>query len=238
MAQKTLFAWREAVLSNSGPSNSTTRFVLLTLSTHMTQNGERCFPTTRRLAQQTGLSERSVITHIQRAVDEGWLLVSKRGTNGQGWRRHEYHPLTPQRAEGGSAPQRAEGDSVPLVERAEPHDRNVLKEVQSNSKGNSKTPTNGDAFPSSFEAAWSLYPPRSGGNSKKQAFKAWKARIREGVPEDDLIDGVRRYAGYIDDTGKVGTQYVKMGATFFGPNEWWKEPWKSDDNGRPDLAVL
>lgn len=244
MAQKTLFAWRNCLLSPEGPSNPTTRLVLLTLSTHMSQEGERCFPTTRRLAEQTGLSERSVITHIQRATQEGWLLVSKHGTNGQGWRRHEYHPLVPQRAEGGSVPQRAERASVASVERAEPHDRNVLKEVQCNSKENSKTPSrtipkkNG-SYPVEFETIWSLYPKRTGANSKRAAFKAWQARLRSGVPEEEILDGVRRYADYCDDRGNSGTSYVKMAATFFGPDEWWKEPWGStDDNGRPDLAVL
>ncbi|WP_137518440.1 DNA-binding protein, partial [Escherichia coli] len=32
-----------------------------------------------------------------------------------------------------------------------------------------------------FEQAWQEYPKRAGGNSKSAAFKAWKARIREGI---------------------------------------------------------
>ena len=32
-----------------------------------------------------------------------------------------------------------------------------------------------------FEKAWSLYPKRSGGNSKTEAYKAWKTWVHEGV---------------------------------------------------------
>ncbi|MEI1656947.1 DNA-binding protein, partial [Escherichia coli] len=32
-----------------------------------------------------------------------------------------------------------------------------------------------------FEQAWQEYPKRAGGNSKSAAFKAWKARLREGI---------------------------------------------------------
>ncbi|HAG5708240.1 TPA: helix-turn-helix domain-containing protein, partial [Escherichia coli] len=32
-----------------------------------------------------------------------------------------------------------------------------------------------------FEQAWLAYPKRAGGNSKSAAFKAWKARLNEGV---------------------------------------------------------
>lgn len=74
-----------------------------------------------------------------------------------------------------------------------------------------------------FLKAWELYPKRQGENSRKNAWKAWQARIREGVPAEELIEAVRRYAAFVRATGKEGTSYVKMGKTFFGPGEHWKE---------------
>ncbi|EPS0008308.1 helix-turn-helix domain-containing protein, partial [Escherichia coli] len=38
-----------------------------------------------------------------------------------------------------------------------------------------------------FEQAWQEYPKRAGGNSKSAAFKAWKARIREGVTPETML---------------------------------------------------
>ncbi|HHS9579441.1 TPA: conserved phage C-terminal domain-containing protein, partial [Raoultella planticola] len=45
-----------------------------------------------------------------------------------------------------------------------------------------------------FETAWDAYPKRAGGNSKAGAFKAWKARLKDGVKPDDMLAGVKRYA--------------------------------------------
>jgi len=77
-----------------------------------------------------------------------------------------------------------------------------------------------------FERAWRNYPKRAGGNSKKEALKAWTARVRSGVDPAEMGAGVERYARYIRATGKEGTEYVKQGASFFGPGEHWKESWE------------
>ncbi|WP_079964567.1 helix-turn-helix domain-containing protein [Salmonella enterica] len=78
-----------------------------------------------------------------------------------------------------------------------------------------------------FETAWLAYPKRAGGNSKSAAFKAWKARLKDGVKPEDMLAGVKRYAAYVRTTGSVGTQYVKQAATFFGPDRHFEEPWQT-----------
>ncbi|HAW5768506.1 TPA: replication protein, partial [Escherichia coli] len=77
-----------------------------------------------------------------------------------------------------------------------------------------------------FEQAWQEYPKRAGGNSKSAAFKAWKARIREGVTPETMLDGVRRYAAWVRVTGNTGTQFVKQAATFFGPDRHFEDFWQ------------
>jgi len=42
----------------------------------------------------------------------------------------------------------------------------------------------------------------------------------------ELLAGVRRYRAYCDSAGKVGTAWVKMGATFFGPDHHYAEPFE------------
>jgi hypothetical protein len=76
-----------------------------------------------------------------------------------------------------------------------------------------------------FDLAWGIYPKRAGGNSKTEALKAWTARIRAGENPAEMLAGTRRYAEFIRATGKERTEYVKQAATFFGPNEHWKEAW-------------
>lgn len=77
-----------------------------------------------------------------------------------------------------------------------------------------------------FEQAWQEYPKRAGGNSKSAAFKAWKARLREGIKPEAMLDGVRRYAAWVRATGNTGTQFVKQAATFFGPDRHFEDFWQ------------
>lgn len=76
-----------------------------------------------------------------------------------------------------------------------------------------------------FELAWQAYPKRAGGNSRAAAFKAWKARLKDGVKPESMLAGVQRYAAYVRATGSAGTQFVKQTATFFGPDLHFEEAW-------------
>jgi hypothetical protein len=77
--------------------------------------------------------------------------------------------------------------------------------------------------PKGFSDCWEAYPKRSGGNSRKEAEKAYRARLKTGVDPADMLAGVQRYAAYIRGTEREGTAYVKQAATFFGTGEHWKE---------------
>lgn len=88
-----MFSWRKAILKSNLPP--TTRHVLLTLACHMNDAGESCFPSIRLLCEETGLSNRAVITHLQGATELGWITVGKHGFAGQRWAAHEYRPAWP-----------------------------------------------------------------------------------------------------------------------------------------------
>lgn len=96
-----------------------------------------------------------------------------------------------------------------------------------------QSPKNGEASPFFLEA-WAAYPKREGANSRADALKAWRARVRGGVPEADLLAGVRRYAAYCDAKGMTGGQYVKTAAAFFGTGEHWRESWQVSAADRPE----
>jgi hypothetical protein len=91
--------WLQAIASERGPADPTTRHVLMTLSLHMNQRGEQAFPSQRLLARRTGLSERSVRTHLQLAREAGWILVYAKQPKGHGWRLHEYVAAVPENLE-------------------------------------------------------------------------------------------------------------------------------------------
>lgn len=95
------------------------------------------------------------------------------------------------------------------------------------SKAYSENRSSKENYSNEFEQAWQAYPKRAGGNSKAAAWKAWKARIKDGVTTVAMLDGVNRYAAYVRATGSAGTQYVKQAATFFGPDRHFDESWQA-----------
>ena len=96
---------------------------------------------------------------------------------------------------------------------------------QNDGKEQSHSP-NGEGYISSpFDEAWALYPKRAGGNSQAGARKAWDARIKAGVDPAAMVSGTRRYAAFCTATGKVGTEFVKMAASFYGPQHHYLEAW-------------
>lgn len=76
-----------------------------------------------------------------------------------------------------------------------------------------------------FEEAWRLYPKRNGGNSKHAAFKAWNARLKQGVNSQVMLEGIKRYAAFIRAEAREGTSYVKQACTFLGPDAHFEEEW-------------
>lgn len=145
MATSPRFTWERRVASADGPANPTTRHVLLTIATHFDRSGY-AYPSMRRLAIETGLSERAVVTHVQIAIGEGFLVCQKSEGRVNVYRL-ATPPTTERRstptAERGSAPTDATGSLTTAAERnslrtarsavgTERGSGEVLHDVQSN----------------------------------------------------------------------------------------------------------
>lgn len=149
--QSRSWSWRHAIVKSGLPP--TTRHVLLTISVFMNDAGDGCYPTTKQLAEATGLSERAICTHIEIAKQGGWLTVTVHGFKGQKWKNHQYEAAWPEveGAEGGSA--RSDKKALNDVQQqstergsaaskkalnvvpkgTEPNDKKALNDVQSTS---------------------------------------------------------------------------------------------------------
>jgi DNA-binding MarR family transcriptional regulator len=77
-------------------------------------------------------------------------------------------------------------------------------------------------YSAEFEEFWQEYPKRERAASKPDAWKAWKARLKQGVSAQNLITGAINYRKDQVAKGKVGTEFVKLPATFLGKGEHWK----------------
>ncbi len=87
--------WREMVASDRGPSHPSTRLVLFVLSLHMNAHGEHAFPSQATIAKRSGLSERSVRTHLGLAEKDGWVKIYQKPRTGQAWFVNEYVATIP-----------------------------------------------------------------------------------------------------------------------------------------------
>lgn len=195
MADRT-WTWRHAVLKSSLPA--TTRHVLLTISCFMNEVGGGCYPTTKQIADATGLSERSVCTHIDVAAKAGWIRVSQHGFRGQGWRNNQYEAAWPDGQKGTEPASAPEAEALNLMqEGTEPDDRKALKEVQSILPDNIPINTSAreaggvDSIEREFEDVWLDFPRHP--NSRR--FAALKS-YRRLSPKDrvNCIRGGSRYA--------------------------------------------
>jgi len=89
-----------------------------------------------------------------------------------------------------------------------------------------------DYYTPMFEEIWKHYPKRTGGNPKKKAFSAYKARWVEfsqhGGKFDFFFDcikaGIERYSDYCDAMVE-DKRFVMQAATFFGPDKHYENDW-------------
>src|SRR5690554_1424273 len=96
MQRVPVWTWRDAVRKASVPP--LTKLVCWGIANYLSDVGEGCFPTIKMLMADTGLSNKSLTVHVQRAVEYGLLEVTReRGPDGR-VRRTIYHPRFPDEA--------------------------------------------------------------------------------------------------------------------------------------------
>ena len=91
--------------------------------------------------------------------------------------------------------------------------------------GSAATDKQRNRYPEEFEWLWTHKPERLGGNGKKSAYNACRARIKDGATWREMAEGLKRYAAHCKADGKLNTPYVMQMATFFGPDEHYKASW-------------
>jgi hypothetical protein len=121
-------------------------------------------------------------------------------------------------------------------------DASVTREEKRREEKNKENPlgtSQGDApkdgpddYTPEFEQLWQARPRREGQDNKRKAFKAYRARIREGHTHDEMLTGVKAYKRHLEADGKVGTKFVQMTSTFLGPDKHFRDDW-SVAKGKP-----
>lgn len=76
-----------------------------------------------------------------------------------------------------------------------------------------------DRYAEDFDAVWHGYPKKL---ARQDAFRAYSARRKDGIPAEDLALAAKHYAEECAREGRE-LKFVMHGATFFGPRERWRD---------------
>ncbi|RWD65509.1 MAG: helix-turn-helix domain-containing protein [Mesorhizobium sp.] len=222
------WSWRHAIIASD--LEATTRHVLLTISCFMNDIGGGCYPTTKQLEQATGLSERSVCTHIAKAESAGWLTVTKHGLAGRKWKNHEYSARWPE-SEG------TEARSVPQIDEALKHvqcltqqgterrSNEALNDVQSNSPYT--TPIERERAMDDFDHALKRWPVV---DSPKAARKAWNK-----LTDSERTEAARESERFVAVNRSAGRKLICSFTRYLGERMWMALPERPKPNVVPSV---
>lgn len=85
-----------------------------------------------------------------------------------------------------------------------------------------------------FEALWAEYPKKYG---KKNAFESYQRALKDGVTDEVIADGIKRYKEHIA-TKHTEDKYILIGSSYFQQRRWEDEYDTStadekNENGKP-----
>ena len=85
-----------------------------------------------------------------------------------------------------------------------------------------------------FEALWAEYPKKNG---KKNAFESYQRALKDGVTDEVIADGIKRYKEHIA-TKHTEDKYILIGSSYFQQRRWEDEYDTNtadgkDKNGKP-----
>lgn len=178
------------------------------MASHAHGEKDTCNPSMRRLSSLLGCSTKTVDRAIKTLEDTGWIEVKREKSEDGSNLPNEYRLMSDGFLQGGGCrPGKTGGTPSRNTEEIQ-----VLNNTRG---GDRKAPR----VVTHFEEAWKVYPRKVG---KQAALKAYIARIRKGVHQDDLLRATKNYATAMKKSG-TEERFIKHGSTFFGPDDHWKD---------------
>ena len=199
------FSWQHAIRSSK--LESTTKLVCYTIWSHMASDGTGCFPSYALIAEESGLGRSTVILHVQKAAEAGFLVIDNRQRENGSATSNRYRPTMPQ------VVQQLDGGSpiagLGVVQELDPHNNPSLT-AQTNTPP--KAPKGAEAG-EGFDEFWKAYPRKVG---KPNALKAWK-RLKPDLAI--VLEAIRRWKSS-DQWTKNNGIYIPYPASWLNAEGW------------------
>lgn len=175
---------------------SSVKFTLVALANYADEEA-LCYPSQRRIAEDTCQSDRSVRSALAVLEERGYIVRTKRRRKDGSFTADSF-TLCLNRPETQPAEKSAAGKSRQRQETAQPAENfaSLIEEpsLRTPRKNKPRKPGKRDYTPD-FEAFWAKYPRVKNG-SKPDAFTAWRKAI-EIAPPDDIIRAVDGYLAHL-----------------------------------------
>jgi hypothetical protein len=205
---------------------------------HLNAETGRCDPSTARLAEETGLSERSVKSAVEELRKSAWWQIGRGRGRGH---TNSYSPDL-EKVKHASPIGPAKGEPPFTISPLEKVKRSVKKgearftRTSKNQESDSHTADLHRSFARSarahvrdsgnegangdFETFWRRYPSRrTHANPKEPARRKFAAAVRRGVDPADIIRGAENYRATIEANG-ADARYVAQAKTWLNEERW------------------
>ena len=180
---------------------------------------ENCYPSVAAIAERAGMKLDAVSDAPTALEKAGWIRKTRRANERKTNLYEVLVDVEPVENEG-------ENPDIGEIPNSEKSRKRAYSEKSRKPSYNKKNNENNTSIDIEFEEAWKHYPRKEG---KKAALKAYRAR-RKNFDKDTLFTATKNFAKAMEGREK---QFIKMGATFFGPDEWFADFVNSPEPDKP-----
>jgi len=185
-------------------------------------NGSTVFPSVSLICSDLGIGKNRFYKHRKELTDYGYVEITNR-KDGTKYISNIYKlPLNPCIQ---FEDMRNEDIQFEDMRNEDTNNNNFTN--NNFNKNNNKTPKD---LKNRFEELWKEYPNKKG---KYDAFRHYKTAINNGVSDEAILDGIRRYNQEIK-LKQTDKQYIANGSTWFNQKRWEDEYLTNDKTDKKE----
>ena len=181
--------------------------------------GNTSFPSVKFITDKLGISRQRFNKHRKLLEDKGYITIKKERKSDGSWESNVYTLETLPRLQNPTL------DNLTLDNPTSGNVTTNNNTINNNTINNNtdnidhQPSDDGQSTSERFESIWKDYPRKEG---KKKAFASYKRALKNGVTDEEIMEGLEKYNQYIKKE-KTDRKYIAHGSTWFNENRWQDE---------------